>query len=64
MVETIPLEKPVYCAWVNLEVEISLLGKNCVEWIADGRCDHCKRSEQLDYGVQPHKLLENLRGCP
>jgi hypothetical protein len=54
----------VYCAWVNTDVDIMLLGKNCKEWIVDGRCDHCERSEQLNYGVHPDKLLENLRGCP
>jgi hypothetical protein len=63
LVETIPLEKPIYCSWVEMEVEKSLLGRMCDEHIHDGRCDKCPRSLQLDYGVAVDKLLENLRTC-
>lgn len=61
MTETIRLEQPIFCSWVEMEVEHSLLGRFCEEFITNGRCEHCPRSPQLDYGVPVNKLLENLR---
>lgn len=58
-----PLEQPVFCAWVNMEVDISFLGKHCEEHINNRRCDCCSRSPQLDVGMKPDELLRNLRSC-
>ena len=49
----------VYCSWVEAEVDDSLLMTGCHP--KDGVCNVCKRSQQLDYGVDAETILKRMK---
>lgn len=53
----------IYCNWVQSEVDQKDLNEHCDEQIVDGRCMACERSPQLDYGVNPQRIIENITRC-
>jgi len=53
----------IFCNWVGVSVDSDMLNKTCFDHVKDGRCDFCKRSEQLKLGMDPKDLLRNLKGC-
>ena len=57
------MDGEVYCNWIGMSVHENKLGKSCKNYIVDGKCNKCARSEQLALGMPVEDLLRNLKSC-
>jgi len=51
----------VYCQWVKETVTASEIPASCKPYVADGICNRCEPSPQLELGMKPSELLRNIR---